>query len=212
MDLTPWEAKFEKVIAQIATCDDPAHDILHFKRVVKLARQLCQDENGNMAVVIPAAWLHDFVIIAKDDPRRSQASKLSALKAMDFLKEINYPSCYIEEIGHAIECHSFSANIEPQTLEAKIVQDADRLDSIGSIGVARCFATGGLLKRAFYNEQDPFCSARDPNDTVYTLDHFYKKLFTISQSLKTEAGKLEGQRRYTAMKLFIEGLYQEIAA
>ena len=186
MTLTEWEKIFEDKIAKIATSDDPAHDILHFKRVVKTAKKLCLLENGKFEVVVPAAWLHDFVIVPKDSPLRNQASKLSAVGAIEYLISINYPKDHFDEIAHAIEGHSFSANIEINTLEAKIVQDADRLDGIGAIGIARCFATSGLLKRSFYSEVDPFCELRTPDDSVYTVDHFFKKLFKTVHNLKTE--------------------------
>jgi uncharacterized protein len=106
-----WEKLFKSKIQDIATTDDPAHDILHFERVVKVAKSLCAKESGKFEVVIPAAWLHDFVIVPKNDPRRSQASQLSAIEATNFLNSINYPSEYISEIAHAIEAHSFSANL-----------------------------------------------------------------------------------------------------
>jgi len=205
-----WEKLFKSKIQEIGTTDDPAHDILHFERVVKVAKHLCDKENGKFEVVIPAAWLHDFVIIPKNDPRRSQASQLSAIEATKFLNSINYPSEYISEIAHAIEGHSFSANLPTKTLEAKIVQDADRLDALGAIGIARCFATAGVLKRAFYSSTDPFCEIRQPDDSIFTIDHFYKKLFLVAQSLLTEAGKTEGLRRLEVMKKFLSELNVEL--
>lgn len=210
MELESWEAKFEQKISTIATDEDPAHDLLHFKRVVNLAKQLSQEEKGDPRVVIPAAWLHDFVIIPKNSPLRSQASRLAAKEAIQFLKSLAYPEAYLEAIGHAIEAHSFSANIEPRSLEAKIVQDADRLDGLGAIGVARCFATAGLLKRPFYRAKDPFCEEREPNDALFTVDHFYTKLFKTAETLKTPAGMREGQRRLESMKAYLSSLRSEI--
>jgi uncharacterized protein len=206
-----WEALFEKKIAQIATNDDPAHDLLHFKRVVAMAKKLCLEEGGDLNVVIPAAWLHDFVIIPKDNPLRHQASRLSAEQAVVYLESIQYPHQYYESIAHAIEGHSFSANINVTTLEAKIVQDADRLDGLGAIGIARCFATAGLLKRPFYHHDDPLCESRDPNDAIYTVDHFYRKLFKTAETLKTAAGRKEGARRVDLMKTYLSDLHQEIS-
>ena len=207
-----WEAKFEAKIREIATAEDPAHDILHFQRVVQTAKNLCVQEKGKAEVVVPAAWLHDFVIIPKNDPRRKQASQLSADAAIEFLKEIGYPSQYFEEIAHAIAAHSFSANIETKTLEAGIVQDADRLDGLGAIGIARVFATAGLLKRVFYSEEDPFCEQRVADDRVFTLDHFYVKLFKTAETLKTKAGRAEGVKRVAVMKQYLADLKLEVGA
>ncbi|PIS10765.1 MAG: hydrolase [Bdellovibrio sp. CG10_big_fil_rev_8_21_14_0_10_47_8] len=208
--MAAWEEKFESKISEVATVDDPAHDLLHFRRVVALSKDLCRRENGNPEVVVPAAWLHDLVIVPKDSPLRSQASRLSAEKAIEFLGQLGYPEKYFEPIFHAIHGHSFSANVDVKTIEAKIVQDADRLDGLGAIGVARCFATAGLLKRAFYNMDDPFCDEREPDDAQFTIDHFYKKLFKTAKTMKTKSGLEEGQRRVESMRVFLDSLRSEI--
>lgn len=205
-----WEKQFENKILEIASLDDPSHDILHFRRVVRLAKKICRLEGGRFEIVVPAAWLHDFVIVPKDSVLRCQASRLSAEKAIDFLSSIGYPEKYRNEIAHAIEAHSFSADIETKTLEAKIVQDADRLDSLGAIGIARCFATAGLMKRAFYETGDPFCSNRTADDSKFTVDHFYKKLFKIAETLKTKSGSEEGKKRVEVMKVYLSSLNEEI--
>lgn len=209
-ELKFWEAHLENKIKEVASSEDPAHDLLHFRRVVKLAKTICEKENAKPEIVVPAAWLHDFVIIPKNSPLRSQASKLSAEKAIEFLSEIKYPESYFKEISHAIEGHSFSANIEVKTLEAKIVQDADRIDGLGAIGIARCFATAGSIERPFYSEQDPFCEIRPPDDSKYTVDHFFQKLFKTAETLKTQAGREEGRKRIETMKRFLDALKSEI--
>ncbi|MCO5144455.1 MAG: HD domain-containing protein [Oligoflexia bacterium] len=211
MDFKNWEKLFSEKVKSIATEEDPAHDFLHFQRVVKSAKRIAEKENAKLEVVIPAAWLHDLVIVPKNDLRRSIASRLSALEAKEFLNEIHYPKEYLEEIVHAIEVHSFSANLETKTLEAKVVQDADRLDGLGAIGIARCFATAGVLKRPFYAEEDSFCDKRSPDDRTYTVDHFYAKLFKVAETLKTNSGREEGRVRLEIMKSFLKNLSHEIA-
>lgn len=210
MDWSYWENNFEHELTKSGTVNDPAHDILHFRRVVKIAKELCHQESACLEVVIPAAWLHDLVIIPKDSLLRKEASKLSAQKAREYLRKKGYPEEYLDGIAHSIEAHSFSANIEPKTIEAKIVQDADRLDALGAIGIARCFATSGLLKRPFYHHNDPFCIERQPDDSQNTIDHFYIKLFKIADSLKTSSGQKEGMRRAQEMKHFLDVLASEI--
>lgn len=210
MMLAKWEMKFRSKIAEVASSEDPAHDFLHFQRVVNLAKKICQKEGGQAEIVVPAAWLHDLVIVPKDSPLRSQASKLSAEKAIRYLQSVEYPAKYYEAIGHAIHGHSYSANIKIETLEAQIVQDADRLDGLGAIGIARCFATAGLLKRVFYSAHDPFCEQRPPDDSIYTIDHFYKKLFKTAETLKTESGRAEGARRLEFMKSYLVFLESEV--
>ncbi len=210
MNFESWNSILEKKVATLAAGDDPAHDLLHFKRVVHTALELCKQEGARKEVVLPAAWLHDFVNVPKNDPRRKQASRLSAEAAVEYLRSNDYPSEFFSDIAHAIEAHSFSAGIEARTVEAQIVQDADRLDGIGAIGIARCFIVAGLLKRPVYSENDPFCETRAPEDLKYTIDHFYQKLFVVARSLKTKAGQEEGQRRLQVMQQFLKDLKSEV--
>ncbi|WP_338324780.1 HD domain-containing protein [Pseudoalteromonas phenolica] len=156
---------------------DAGHDLAHVQRVVTAAKLLAEKEQADLQVVVAAAWLHDCVAVAKNSPLRSQASKLAADKASEFLTSIDFASEKLSAVHHAIVAHSYSANVKAETLEAKIVQDADRLDSLGAIGIARCFTVGGAMHRSVYNVDDPFCEYREPDDYSYTVDHFYNKLF-----------------------------------
>lgn len=189
---------------------DPAHDITHVKRVVQNTVILTKAENGNAAISIPAAWLHDCVSVAKDSPLRKQASKLAADEAVRFLESIRYSAELLPKIHHAIEAHSFSANLPTQTLEARIVQDADRLEAVGAIGIARCFLTGGSMGTPLYEPSDPFADDRELDDKSFTLDHFYCKLLGLADTMKTEAGKAEAIRRTDYMKAFLQQLGMEI--
>jgi uncharacterized protein len=209
-DFEKWNALFEAKVLELTASDDPSHDILHSKRVVRMAIHLCELEKARMEIVLPAAWLHDFVNVPKDDPRRKQASRLSAQAAWEYLKSIDYPNELLPEIAHAIESHSFSAGIDARTIEAQIVQDADRLDGLGAIGIARCFVIAGLMRRPLYSEQDPFCEERKPDDLRGTVDHFYTKLFVVARSLKTQSAQIEGQKRLAVMKQYLEDLKREI--
>ena len=189
---------------------DPAHDITHVKRVVQNTLILTEAENGNAAISVPAAWLHDCVSVAKDSPLRKKASKLAADEAVRFLESINYSPALLPDIHHAIEAHSFSANIPTQTLEASIVQDADRLEAVGAIGIARCFLTGGSMGTPLYEPSDPFADDRVLDDKRFTLDHFYCKLLGLAGTMKTEAGKAEAIKRTDYMKAFLRQLGMEI--
>jgi len=210
VELLVWEKKFERKVIDLDYGSDPAHDLAHFRRVVATAKRLAQEEGARLDVVIPAAWFHDFVNVPKNDPRRSQASKLSAEAACNYLREVDYPEEHLDDIYHAIEAHSFSAQIEPRTVEASVVQDADRLDGLGAIGIARCFSVAGLLKRRIYDLDDPFALERELDDLVYTIDHFYVKLFKTAGTLKSRAGRAEGVRRAHLMKDFLLELAREV--
>ena len=191
---------------------DSAHDITHVRRVVALAIRLCQLEDAEPKVVVPAAWLHDCVPVPKDATNRRDASKMAANAAIRFLRSIHYPGPYLDAVFHAIETHAFSRNLPPRTIEAKVVQDADRLDAIGAIGIARCFAVGGRLNRPFYSELDPFCQERTPDDARFTIDHFYQKLLTLCKTMQTRSGRKEALRRNAFMLAYLQRLSEEIAA
>lgn len=188
---------------------DPAHDFAHIKRVVANALRIGQAEGANLEIVLPAAYLHDCVHIAKNSPDRSRASTLAAEKAAFILRDAGYNPKRIKAIAHCIAAHSFSANITAATLEAKVVQDADRLDALGAIGIARCFATKAAPQ--FYAESDPFCQSRPPEDTKYSVDHFFAKLLKLPETLHTAAAKEEAKGRIAFMESFLSQLGKEIA-
>ena len=216
--LAEWEKTFETKIRSSSAEEaariggnDPAHDHAHFQRVVTTAKRLAELEGAQLEIVIPAAWLHDIVNVPKDDPRRSIASKLSGEEAVRFLRAVGYPGEYLEPIRHAIEAHSFSAKIAANTMEAAVVQDADRLDGLGAIGIARVFIVGGLLRRQIYEPNDPFATSdRALDDREFTVDHFFVKLFKTADSLQTAAGKEEGRRRVESMRGYLKELGREL--
>ena len=208
-NMQDFENRFHEIISKQAIVD-PAHDINHIHRVVRSARQFAIMENAVMEVVIPAAWLHDCVSVAKDSPDRARASTLAAAQAKEYLREMTYPEQHHEAIGHAIAAHSFSAGITPLTLEARVVQDADRIDAIGAIGTARCMMVAGVMKSSLYAEQDPFCESREPDDRQYAVDHFFTKLFKLQDSFHTQAARAEAEKRVQFMRDFLAQLEQEI--
>ncbi|MBL4773125.1 MAG: HD domain-containing protein [Alcanivoracaceae bacterium] len=204
-----WTKIFSDYIHNLKSAD-AAHDAAHVQRVAISAVKFSEIEGANLHIVVPAAWLHDCVTVAKNSQERSLASKLSANKAEELLLHWQYPQQYINEIKHAVAAHSYSANIIPETLEAKIVQDADRIDSIGAIGVARMMMVGGKMDCTLYHEQDPFCNARQPSDKQWTVDHFYSKLLKLNSGFHTQAAKDEAQKRHDYMLGFLKQLESEI--
>ena len=205
-----WTDRFSNFLDAQATEADAAHDRAHVERVVTTARRLARTEDAQMDVIIPAAWLHDCVVLPKDAPDRIQASRLAAEAAGDFLESEGYPDRWIPEIEHAIVAHSYSGDVEPDTIEAKVVQDADRLDALGAIGIARCFTVGGALDQPLYNTDDPFCETRPPDDDSYTLDHFYAKLLRLPDTMQTEAGRAAAKQRADVMRSYLSQLADEL--
>jgi len=204
-----WEPLFERFLSDQPD-SDPGHGLVHVRRVVATASRLCVAEGARGEIVLPAAWLHDCVHVAKDSPERSSASRIAAARAVEFLTAAGYPSGWLPDIRHAIEAHSYSAGIAPRTIEAKVVQDADRLDALGAIGIARCIAVGAALSRPIYLADDPFCTAREPDDARASVDHFYTKLLKLADTMQTEAGRREARRRSDFMQGFLDQLRSEI--
>lgn len=204
-----WQARFEVEAEKLYPAIDPSHDILHIRRVVRMAQKLAVAEGANLDIVLPAAWFHDCVNVAKDDPRRKEASRLSADHAVAWLSAAGYPAEHLAAIHHAIAAHSYSAAIQTETGEAKVVQDADRLDGLGAIGIARCFTVGTLLKRPYYFDGDILAQRRVPDDQAQTIDHFFVKLFKTAETLQTEAGRAEGAKRVAVMKEYLRHFARE---
>lgn len=211
--LHEWEETFERYLNNRGPgAEDAAHDLAHIRRVVSNAKLLAKTEQADLAVVIPAAWLHDCIVVPKHSPDRSQASRLAAETASALLQREGFPQERIPEIAHAIHAHSFSAGIVPRSLEARVVQDADRLDALGAIGIARTLLLGGAMGSTLYDDTDPFARTRTPDDRRFVIDHFYTKLLRLSDQMQTTAGRAEAARRTEFMRTFLAQLEQELTA
>jgi uncharacterized protein len=190
---------------------DVAHDVEHIRRVVANARQLADLEGARLDVVVPAAWLHDCVVVAKNSPDRPRASAMAAAEATRLLASWDYPAELLPGIAHAVEAHSFSAGIPPRTIEAGVLQDADRLDALGAVGLARCLMLGATFGRPLYVAGDPFCEHRPPDDALSSVDHFYTKLLTLAPQFNTKAGRAEAERRTGTLRRFLDDLRDELS-
>jgi len=208
MDFAELERRCAEKLA--AAGGDAAHDLEHIRRVVSNARGLAAAEGARREVVLPAAWLHDCVTVPKDSPQRAAASRLAAAQAVAWLRAWGWPEAFLADIAHAIEAHSFSAGIVARTIEAKVVQDADRLDALGAVGVARCLMLGGALGRPLYAAEDPFCEQRTPDDRAACVDHFYAKLLTLEATMQTEGGRREARRRTEFIRQFLAELRRDL--
>lgn len=208
-DLEKWDALFSAKAMELYPPTDPSHDYLHIRRVVFAAVKLAAQEGADMNVVLPAAYFHDFVNVPKNDPRRKEASRLSAEAAVVYLESVGYPAQHFDAISHAIAAHSFSAAIPCETLEAKVVQDADRLDALGAVGIARCFSTSAFMGRPYYDIADVLAENREPDDGLYAIDHFFVKLFKVAEQLQTLAARAEGARRVAFMREYLAQLKAE---
>jgi uncharacterized protein len=190
---------------------DSAHDLAHLDRVWTSAQALAEAEGGaDLRVLLGAAYLHDLVNLPKNSPKRAQASSMAAGAAAPILRAHGFTKHEVAAAQHAIATHSFSAGLKPKSLEARILRDADRLDALGAIGIARTFAVGGALGRALYDENDPFAEQRDLDDSAWALDHWPVKLFRLPEDMLTVAGKTTAEERVAEMRGYAQVLAGEL--
>lgn len=212
MTLTEWQQCFDTWVGQHYSQTDAAHDVAHFRRVWRTAQHLMEGLDVDALVILTACYFHDIVSLAKNDPQRSLASRMAAEKTTAILRADfpHFPEERYPAVRHAIEAHSYSAGIAPQTPEAKIVQDADRLEALGAIGLARVFAVAGSLGVALFDSRDPFADGRELNDKRYALDHFRTKLLTLPATMQTEKGRALAQHNADYLVQFMAKISAEL--
>jgi len=212
--LAQWEDRFAGYWNEQQRIGDGSHDPGHFRRVWQTARYIAREEGGaaDLLVLLAAAYFHDLIALPKSHPERSASSRLSAEEAHRLLERRwpEFPHDKIPGVGHAIHAHSFSAGVAAETPEAMILQDADRLEALGAIGVARCFYTAGQMDAQLFDPADPLAMNRPPNDRQYALDHFQVKLFRLPALMNTRAGKRLAEANAAWMRDFVGKLCREI--
>ncbi|WP_377295642.1 HD domain-containing protein [Rhizobium sp. SGZ-381] len=206
----PFEALAEGLLAHAVEEADGAHDLAHLLRVFHNALRIQAQEGGDGEILAAAVLLHDCVSLPKNHPERAQSSRLASEKASSILRDMNWPSEKIAAVAHAILTHSFSAGLAPQTLEAKILQDADRLDSLGAIGIARTFYTAGRMGSKLYEPADPKGEYRVLDDKAFSLDHFELKLLRLADGFQTPTGLQLASERHRRLAEFRDLFLDEI--
>jgi uncharacterized protein len=167
---------------------------------------------ADLALLLPAAILHDVVNLPKNHPDRLAASSQAARKSEEILRDSGYGETEIQRIAEIITEHSYSLGKKPSSIESAVLQDADKLDALGAIGIMRTVTCGCRLGAAYYSGQDPFAATRKLNDKAFTLDHFYQKLFKLPELMNTETAKAEARERVAFMRAFLDQLRSEIQA
>ena len=210
IDPSLW-ARLEEEARKRARSNEPAHDFFHVERVAANALAIARAEGAAEVVPVTAALLHEIFTLPKSHPDASKAGDLAAGHARELLEREGAPQELIDPICNAIRDHAFSKGVVPDALASRILQDADRLDAIGAIGLARMWATCADMKRPFYSPDDPFCTAREPDDKEWGLDHVYKKLLLIPERLHTQTAKAIAEDRTRFMRVYLDQLKAEIA-
>jgi uncharacterized protein len=206
------DARLSAVLQQVRRRmeQDAAHDEAHLLRVARWTVRLGESEGVDPRLAIAAALLHDVVNVPKTHPNRSRASELSAQVAREVLAEAGFSAPEAEDAAQAIRDHSFSRGAVPGTPLGRALQDADRLEALGALGVFRCIATGVRLGADFFDADDPWARGRPLDDAAYSVDHFFTKLLRLPPTLLTAGGRAEAERRARAMVALLRQLADEI--
>ena len=183
------------------------HDWFHIKRVYNLATYLCEKEGGDEFIIKMTALLHDI-----DDWKFSNNSKTTE----NFLKSLNMDEKLIHKIMDIITTMSYKGGVTDSTqntLEGKIVQDADRLDAIGAVGIARAFTYGGSKNRLMYNPDIKPMNFQNLEEVKqadnHTINHFYEKLLKLKDLINTDTAKQIAEERHRFMEIYLDEFYYE---
>jgi uncharacterized protein len=191
--------------------DDPGHDVGHCLRValwtVRLGGAVVHPRSA-----IAAALLHDVVNLPKDSPDRADASRRSAEEARALLPRHGFSPRQVDTIGEAILAHSYSLGRTPVTPLGEALQDADRLEALGALGILRTASCGARMNATYFDADDPWAAARALDDRRFSIDHFFRKLLDLHATMHTPAGRREALRRREHMVAFLRQLGDEIMA
>jgi uncharacterized protein len=190
------------------------HDWFHIERVYKNALLISRDEKVDTFIVSLAALLHDIA-----DPKFYNGDETVGPRiATTFLKEQKVHTLIIEHVVNIIKHISFKNSLSETgtkftSKELEVVQDADRLDAIGAIGIARCFNYGGFKDRALYNPEIAtnlnMSKAAYKHSTSPTINHFYEKLLLLKDKMNTDTGKNIANNRHQFMEIYLQQFYDE---
>jgi len=188
--------------------EDAAHDFSHLVRVALWTIRLAPAENPAEAAA--AALLHDLVNIPKNHPDRAKASEFSAREALPLLRRAGFDDDACTRITEAIRDHSFSRGAVPTSCLGKALQDADRLEALGAIGLMRLFSTGARMNAFYFESEDPWAQNRPLEDKKFSFDHFFTKLLKLPDTFQTSIGREEAVRRAKVLESFLDQAADEI--
>jgi uncharacterized protein len=184
------------------------HDRFHTERVYNLAVRIADEERADVDVVKAAALLHDIARALEDEGKIDDHALEGAKMAKEVLEAVNFPEEKIPEVLHCIEVHRFRNGMVAKSLEAKILQDADRLDIIGAIGIARVFSRGGWVNQPIH---DPAIPPKDTYDgrSLTSVNHIYEKILKVKDIFNTNIAKEIAEERHRFVEQFLERLLNE---
>jgi len=208
----PWQPGLVEQLARrfAQEARDGAHGLAHCLRVARQARALALEAGADPEACTAAALLHDLVYLPKNHPDSHRTAELAGGLALDWCRAIPALAARAELIAGAVATHSFSGGRRPDSLEGAVLQDADRLEALGAIGLARVFATGGAMGAGMWDAGDPWAAGRPLDDKRWSLDHFPAKLLKLKDGMNTAAGRRLAESRDRVLRDFLAALASEL--
>jgi uncharacterized protein len=198
--------------SKISSLSDSSHDMEHTMRVLLLAEKIAKKEGGDLDIITAAAIFHDVIVYPKNSSKSYLSSIESSKLAKRILNKIDlFPKSKIKKVCISIESCSFTRAIIPDFLEAKILQDADALESTGALSIMRTFSSAGQMNKLFYNPKDPFCKNTKPDNARYAVDLFFSRLKVINTRLHTKTAKIMAKKRHAFLDTFLRELEFELS-
>jgi uncharacterized protein len=184
------------------------HDKSHVERVYNLAVRIAKEENADLDVVKAAALLHDVARTMEDEGQIVDHALEGAKIAKKILIEVGFPKEKAAKVLHCIEVHRFRKGMKAESLEAKILQDADRLDIIGAIGIARALTRGGWSNMPIY---DPLIPPKDNynGESLTSVNHIYEKILKVKGTINTKTARQIAEQRHRFVEEFLDRLLKE---
>ncbi|WP_135805906.1 HD domain-containing protein [Halorussus marinus] len=188
----------------------PAHDWHHVRRVARLAETLAGEYDVDETVLFAAVWLHDVGRGREDRGEIDDHAEWGAREAAGILSDLGADSETVDAVAHCIRAHRYSNDVDPRTREAELLCDADNLDALGAVGVARCFTYGGELGQPIHDPELP----PEDDDTAAgatQFNHFHKKILTLPDRMYTDAGRALADERQAFVVAFLDRFEREVA-
>ncbi len=191
-------SNLEKKVKELLSNEATGHDWYHVDQVRKMALRIAEIEGGDKELIEIAALAHDV-----GDSKLHASKEVGRSVTLKVLHHAGVRGSVLKKVLHIIDTMAFSSGTVPNSLEGRIVQDADRLYALGAIGIARAFAFGGAKQRPLF----------DPEDRAHsTIGHFYDKLLLIKDKMNTPTGRAFGKKRHAYLEKFLQQFYAEWSA
>lgn len=210
MDDFAWK-KIKEAAEAACAGRGSGHDWLHVRRVTRLAENLARAEQADIDLLRAAALLHELVNHPKNHPRSAHSGEDCARAARLLLAQVGVDLAWAEKVATCIEEHAWSAGKSPTLRESALLQDADRLDALGAIGLARCFATADRMDSLIHHFEDPAAQSRELDDKRYALDHLPKKLLRLPDRFHSQTARRLAEPRVRLVRAFYEAMLAELA-